>query len=319
MRKFFAQGAPAWLLAFLLLMIAAVPQPVAAQGLLESLFGFLSPKAAPNAHPKAAPPKSPPRSETVYSSGERRVNPHGQNTWSPAPVAGAGGRYKTVCVRLCDGFYFPINQSSRRRDFYADAQQCQSRCDSETRLYFMSPSETSVSNAQDLHGLSYSKLKTALLYRKTLKEGCDCRPKPWSVAERMRHQTYELGGQELTRDVAESAALKSGSDLRTDAEPVLVSAVPQAATYPETSPVIAPRPVATARSGARIEPPRPQVAVPRRYDVVQYQNNFDVPRPLPAAQRRAPLNKKSSGLGAHFAGSGLPPVRYRHRWPGDTD
>lgn len=47
----------------------------------------------------------------------------------------AGGTYRTVCVRLCDGFYFPISYSTRRQRFAGDAAQCEQRCPYRSRLF----------------------------------------------------------------------------------------------------------------------------------------------------------------------------------------
>jgi hypothetical protein len=46
-----------------------------------------------------------------------------------------GGTYRTLCVRLCDGFYFPISYSTLRERFVADAKQCEQRCPSRSRLF----------------------------------------------------------------------------------------------------------------------------------------------------------------------------------------
>ena len=45
----------------------------------------------------------------------------------------------------------------------------------------------------DLTGMAYSTLPNAFKYRKTLVEGCRCRPQPWSEAELQRHRAYAQG------------------------------------------------------------------------------------------------------------------------------
>jgi hypothetical protein len=175
MRNSLPSGMPVGIALLSLVLMVCVPQSAEAKGLLESIFGFLG----PNKPEATARPDS--------SSGSSR---------SPNPFHGApqsyGGRYKTVCVRLCDGYFFPISNTSRRQQFYDDAQQCQSRCSSETRLFYISPRSPSIKTARDIRGFRYSKLKTAFAYRKSLKPGCSCWPKPWSVSERIRHSRYEL-------------------------------------------------------------------------------------------------------------------------------
>jgi hypothetical protein len=46
-----------------------------------------------------------------------------------------GGTYRTLCVRLCDGFYFPISYSTRRGRFAGDAKQCEQSCPAGSRLF----------------------------------------------------------------------------------------------------------------------------------------------------------------------------------------
>ena len=54
------------------------------------------------------------------------------------PEAGVsdGSTYRTVCVRTCDGYYFPVSYSTTPANFQADEQTCQRMCPaSETALY----------------------------------------------------------------------------------------------------------------------------------------------------------------------------------------
>jgi hypothetical protein len=46
-----------------------------------------------------------------------------------------GGTYRTLCVRLCDGFHFPVSDSTRRERFSGDAKQCEQRCPARSRLF----------------------------------------------------------------------------------------------------------------------------------------------------------------------------------------
>lgn len=101
------------------------------------------------------------------------------------------GGYRTVCVRLCDGYYFPIKNSSSRGSFHRDAQQCQAQCSTDSRLFYMPAQALDMKRAVDLSGLAYTSLKNAFVYRKKLVKGCSCRPPPWSADERARHKMYE--------------------------------------------------------------------------------------------------------------------------------
>ena len=45
------------------------------------------------------------------------------------------GTYRTLCVRLCDGYYFPISFSATRDRFARDAKTCETSCGGQARLF----------------------------------------------------------------------------------------------------------------------------------------------------------------------------------------
>ncbi len=264
-------GATACIAATLLfLAVAAAPQPAVAQSLFETLFGFLG------GEQKSSQP-----------SGSRRGNPFADGHLRPYGPSSHGGRYRTVCVRLCDGYFFPISNASSRRDFYDDAQQCRTRCQSDTRLYYMSPMAPDIKQARDQRGMSYRDLKTAFLYRKQLVKSCTCRPAPWTAAERQRHKQYETADPE--------AVARLDSNQTDDPNPFSDAAQP-GTTAQDSDPVA----IASA------DPPR---VVPGYF--AQQQRPYP-----PVTKRNKRQNQQGSGFGTSFA-SGLPKVRYRHNWASD--
>jgi hypothetical protein len=98
--------------------------------------------------------------------------------------------YRTLCVRLCDGYYFPISSAATQDTLAHDADVCSASCGAEARLFFHPSGGGDAGNAVDLTGMAYSALPNAFKYRKTLVEGCRCRPQPWSEAEVERHRAY---------------------------------------------------------------------------------------------------------------------------------
>jgi hypothetical protein len=85
------------------------------------------------------------------------------------------GTYRTLCVRLCDGYYFPISFSTVSSKFDQDQQTCQSMCPaSEVALYIhRSPGEDSEAMVS-LTGEPYTSLPTAFKYRKEYDKACTC-------------------------------------------------------------------------------------------------------------------------------------------------
>lgn len=84
------------------------------------------------------------------------------------------GSYRTLCVRLCDGYYFPISWSTRPSGFATDDFMCQQQCPgTETRL-FAHPTGTESDAAMSVIGEAYPALPAAYRYRKERVPGCGC-------------------------------------------------------------------------------------------------------------------------------------------------
>jgi hypothetical protein len=166
----------------LLLGFLALPGgPAAAQSPPPSMFGF---GASPR--PYHYPGMSPYRLRTPYGGPFSPYQPDGDEA---APLA-RGGTYRTLCVRLCDGFYYPISSAVTQDGLARDADACSAGCGTEARLFFHPSISGDVDSMVDLTGMAYGALRNAYKYRKTLVEGCRCRPQPWSEAERERHLAY---------------------------------------------------------------------------------------------------------------------------------
>jgi hypothetical protein len=88
------------------------------------------------------------------------------------------GRYRTLCVRLCDGYYFPISFSTRASGFARDAAQCTASCGQQARLFYHANPGGSVETMLDLAGRPYSALPAAFKYRAALVSGCGCQRLP---------------------------------------------------------------------------------------------------------------------------------------------
>lgn len=145
-----------------------------AQGFAEALFGK---------GPGYTPPLSPLRSHSAYV-------PFHPDVYRDVEVGAADrSTYRTVCVRHCDGYYWPISYAASRGRFYRDAGVCRESCASEASLYYH-PVAGDPGNMVDLTGRSYRSLPTAFRYREALVEGCKCKPEPWSESEVERHRVY---------------------------------------------------------------------------------------------------------------------------------
>lgn len=92
--------------------------------------------------------------------------------------------YRTVCVRTCDGFFFPISYQTSRNAFSRDEAICKATCPgSEAKLYAYGNPGGKMENAADVDGEPYTKLENAFRYRKEFVAGCSCKPEGMNWAE----------------------------------------------------------------------------------------------------------------------------------------
>jgi len=83
--------------------------------------------------------------------------------------------HRTLCVRLCDGYYFPISFATTSNRFSTDEGLCQSRCAAPARLFtHANPGGTS-DQMQSIDGVAYDSIKHAWRFRKEFVKGCSCK------------------------------------------------------------------------------------------------------------------------------------------------
>ncbi|MEJ1121705.1 DUF2865 domain-containing protein [Phyllobacterium sp. CCNWLW183] len=141
---------------------------------LEVLFGkgrespVPQKQAAPQPEQKR-PPKnsSPERVPTTYDGVD--------------PVTGASVKkgYRTLCVRICDGYYFPISFSTKSKFFVRDQNACTAMCPAgNAQLYYHAVPEQESDDMISVAGKKpYSELPHAFNYRTAGVDavpGCTC-------------------------------------------------------------------------------------------------------------------------------------------------
>lgn len=87
----------------------------------------------------------------------------------------SGGAFRTLCVRTCDGYYFPISFSTSKRNFYRDQLICEQMCpDAKVKLFVhRNPGEES-EDMTTVSGEPYADMDYAFAYRKAFKPSCSC-------------------------------------------------------------------------------------------------------------------------------------------------
>jgi hypothetical protein len=143
----------------------------------------------------------------------------GGNTIATAPSDGfQSSTYRTVCVRTCDGFYFPISYSTVPSKFGDDERTCQRQCPAAEVVLFAhrNPGED-MTQAVSINGRQYTELPNAFRYRREINRSCNCRQPGQSWNDALRDledkTTIERGDILVTEESA-----KVMSQPRTDAQ-----------------------------------------------------------------------------------------------------
>ena len=114
-------------------------------------------------------------------------NLFGNNTIPPpsADLGAPSGTFRTVCVRICDGAYFPVSFATYQARFQDDEKSCKALCPAtEATLFsYRNPGED-INQAVSLSGQTYPTLPNAFKFRTEFNPSCACKAagQTWSDA-----------------------------------------------------------------------------------------------------------------------------------------
>lgn len=297
------------------LALCASATPASAQGFFETLFGFGS------RPPRSAPVDRPPNAATFgYRTPLYYPDRQGRQGREGEQREAQPGKYRTLCVRMCDGYYFPISENASRSAFYKDANVCRARCGGEARLFHYTVKSEEPADMVDTSGRAYSQLPTAFLYRKTYVSGCKCKPDPWSQSELRRHDTYARDERVKETEQADAASNDGDEPARHE-----VNRAPTIAKLEAPREPAAPDNAVTGDASSDAERPAeilPAVADASSAQSVQPatpESNGIVPpaprraiRPPAQTRNRPAVRRASAKSGGNLFGGGS-----TLRWPGD--
>jgi uncharacterized protein DUF2865 len=126
----------------------------------------------------------------------------GTTTGTPSdPNVPMGSGYRTVCVRTCDGFYFPISYSTSQEHFREDEKTCQRMCPAAEVVLFShrNPGED-MNQATSLSGQPYTGLPNAFRYRSEFNSACSCKRPGQSWSEALGPDTTVQSGDIVVTD-----------------------------------------------------------------------------------------------------------------------
>lgn len=209
-------------------------------------FGYLKEeRVAPRAQGRSktgaarnGPGKAQPVSEAPWSFWSlpwSQPQPASVKKTQPRRARVSTPKYRTLCVRLCDGAYFPVSYSTSAGNFARDEEICQRSCTSPAKLYVYKNPGEEVDQMHDIGGEPYSKLSTAFLFRTTYDASCTCKPHPWEEAALAQHRLY------AALEAKKKAGSKPGKQMarKGKPEPVATAAAKAPATAETNNAVIA--------------------------------------------------------------------------------
>jgi hypothetical protein len=150
------------------------------------------------------------------SSGGFFENLFGPGTIVPPQETSPSNTFRTVCVRMCDGYYFPISYSTIPGKFAEDEKTCQALCPAaEVMLYsHRNPGEDIQQAVSVGGGRPYTELPNAFAYRKTYSAACSCKGigQTWADAlKSLDDQTVERGDILVNEDQARRLSQPQGA------------------------------------------------------------------------------------------------------------
>ncbi len=152
-----------------------------------------------------------PAAAALFVAVSASAQPAGPGTSTNSAPISAAGRFQTMCVRTCDGFYFPLRQNAVPQNFARDAEACTAGCGAAGRLFYFPVSGGGPETMVDLDGHKYADDPNAFAFRKAISPQCSCKPAPWSAAAAAQHERYasdtaerrlKLKGERTVRAVA---------------------------------------------------------------------------------------------------------------------
>ena len=117
---------------------------------------------------------------------------------------------KAVCVRTCDGGFFPLNYSGAQRDSASLQNLCSALCpNTEAKLYTV-PDLDKIGDAVSTTGAPYTDLKAAFKFQKSFDPTCTCKPpnKSWveALADAERLLDKDTGDVTVTSRMSDDMA-----------------------------------------------------------------------------------------------------------------
>jgi hypothetical protein len=200
---------------------AACAAPQREKGFFETLFGTLGGQQDRGAEEAPRGPETAPAPAPVEETQSRK------------------GGSQAVCVRTCDGGFFPLSFSASSAGSDQLLELCKALCpNAEVELFTRNPGRD-ISTAVSADGVTeYESLPNALKYTKNFDPNCGCKPPNQSWVEAYAHAEQllgEMGGAKASDTVVTEQQSQAMSQ-PTPAKPAPDKPAKSAAERPKTPP-----------------------------------------------------------------------------------
>lgn len=186
------------------------------------------------------------RSSSIFSFFSDEDSTDDTSRYTPSYGAAT---YRTLCVRQCDGFYFPISTATTENQFADDDAKCRSQCAAPAELFYHR-TDQDVDQMVSLKGVPYAQTPNAFRNRKVYIRGCSCNAKEYSQEEIAK-------SEEALRTAKHAEAGGGKSSTASDAEFArrISHAVQNAPSNPAAAQSPASAPPANTPAAAKAEAP----------------------------------------------------------------
>jgi Protein of unknown function (DUF2865) len=145
--------------------------------------------------------------------GEAPMNQEAQPAVAPPAPAGSSAGSEVLCVRTCDGGYFPMSFSTGAASMQDLQALCSAQCPNAQVEIFTRVPNADITTAVSADGTPYRDLPNALLYTKSYDPTCACKPpnESWvdalANAEQVLDQMGGAKASDTTVTVEQSKAM----------------------------------------------------------------------------------------------------------------
>jgi len=168
------------------------------------------------------------------------------NTNNPMPpgadLGPQSGTFRTVCVRTCDGAYFPISFATMPARFPDDERTCKALCPAaEATLFtYRNPGED-INQAVSINGQPYASSPNAFRYRQEFNPSCACKAAGQTWSDALKSIDDKAAAEQQGDIIVTEESAKKMSRVPTKPAPAAAkkgttAAVPDAAPAPDAPP-----------------------------------------------------------------------------------